>query len=71
MSNHNPETSVIEHPAIIAIAMDIMFAPSHRSHYSELVLTLADKAIERIKAVLVEKEGSENSCTVSETSAPL
>jgi len=40
---------LIDHPAIIAIALDIMFAPSRRVHYSEFVLALADAALDRIR----------------------
>lgn len=68
MSKHIPDVSLIEHPAIIAIAMDVMFTPSHRAHYSDLVLRLADAALERVKGALVQQEGSENSYPESERS---
>ena len=43
----------IDHPEIIAIALDIMITPSRRTYYSTLVLELADAAIARIKHELM------------------
>jgi hypothetical protein len=52
MSKQIPESILIDHPAIVAIALDVMFAPSRRVHYSELVLVLADAALDRIRSKL-------------------
>jgi hypothetical protein len=70
MSKQLPELCITDHPAIIAIAMDIVLTPSHRSHYSDLVLTLADAALERIGAALAKHEGSENSYRAADVSPP-
>lgn len=68
MSKHLPENCITDHPAIIAIAMDVMFCPSHRAHYSELVLMLADAALERIKGALIDHDQTEKSYMRSEAS---
>jgi hypothetical protein len=46
----------IDHPEIIAIAVDLMLTPSRRAHYSTLVLTLADAAMERILFELASRQ---------------
>jgi len=43
----------IDHPEIIAIALDIMITPARRMYYSALVLELADAAIARIRHELM------------------
>ena len=44
----------VDHPEIVAIALDLMLVPARRVHYSALVLMLADAAIERIRRQLGE-----------------
>lgn len=43
----------IDHPEIVAIALDIMLVPARRVRYSPLVLTLADAAIDQIRRALM------------------
>lgn len=42
----------LDHPEIVAIALDVMLVPARRVHYSPLVLMLADAAVERIRCEL-------------------
>jgi hypothetical protein len=63
MSKQIPLPWPIDHPEIIAIALDIMLAPSRRAHYSAAVLMLADAATERIKQQLSNQVVSEASQT--------
>jgi len=41
-----------DHPAIMAIALDLILHPEYRVRHSALVLRLADQAIEKIRASL-------------------
>jgi hypothetical protein len=45
----------LDHPEIVAIAVDVMLAPARRAHYSALVLMLADAALERITLELANR----------------
>jgi hypothetical protein len=54
----------IDHPEIIAIALDVMITPARRIYYSALVLELADAAIARIRHELMMG-------TQPETTAPV
>lgn len=47
----------VDHPEIVAIALDLMLVPARRAHYSSLVLMLADAAIEQIRRQLDEPLG--------------
>jgi len=49
-----------DHPEIVAIALDIMLAPEKRAHYSDLVLMLADAALERIRLELARQSAAES-----------
>jgi hypothetical protein len=42
----------LDHPEIVAIALDVMLVPARRVHYPPLVLMLADAAAERIRREL-------------------
>ena len=42
----------LDHPEIVAIALDVMLVPARRVHYPPLVLMLADAAVERIRREL-------------------
>lgn len=44
----------VDHPEIVAIALDVMLVPARRAHYSSLILMLADAAIDRIRRDLAE-----------------
>jgi hypothetical protein len=46
----------LDHPEIIAIALDLMLDPTRRVHYSSVVLALADAAIVRIRRELAEND---------------
>jgi hypothetical protein len=65
MSKHILDVWPIDHPEIVAIALDVMLAPARRAHYSELVLMLADAALERIKQELAAKSFAEAVPTVA------
>lgn len=52
MTKHISHPLPTEHPEIVAIALDVMLDPARRVHYSALVLTLVDAAIERIQREL-------------------
>lgn len=52
------QTYPINHPEILAIAMDIILEPTRRTHYSSLVLILVDAAIEHIRNQLLTAEES-------------
>ena len=52
MTRHLSQPWPIDHPEIVAIALDLMLAPARRMHYSALVLALADAAIERLRCEL-------------------
>lgn len=52
MTRHIPFPCPIDHPEILAIALDVMLFPARRVHYSSLVLMLADAAIDRIRTEL-------------------
>jgi hypothetical protein len=54
MTKRLPHPWPIDHPEIVAIALDVMLVPSRRVHYSPLVLMLADAAIERIRRELAQ-----------------
>ena len=59
MSKQTPPSWPIDHPAIVAIALDLMLTPARRSHYSALVLMLADAAVEQIKQELATQSSSD------------
>ena len=48
MSTHPPPRTATDHPAVIAIGLEVTLDPSRRRHYSALVLTLADAAIKNL-----------------------
>lgn len=52
MTRRLSETLPLEHPEILAIAFELMLYPNRRTHYSALVLTLADAAMDRIRKQL-------------------
>jgi hypothetical protein len=54
MTRRFPHPWPLDHPEIVAIALDVMLVPARRAHYSPLVLMLADAAIERIRRELAE-----------------
>jgi hypothetical protein len=56
MTRRLPKPWPLDHPEIIAIALDLMLDPTRRVHYSSVVLALADAAIERIRRELAESE---------------
>lgn len=43
------DSFLVDHPEILAIAVDLILHPEHRKYYSEFVLILADAAISLIK----------------------
>jgi len=49
MSSHSQDSWAIDHPEVVAIALDVTLNPSRRRHYSALVLMLADAAAEKIR----------------------
>jgi hypothetical protein len=65
MSKPTPSVWPTDHPEIVAIALDIMLVPARREHYSELVLMLADAALERIKRELTAQSAGESIRAVS------
>jgi len=50
--NHNWQELPSEHPAIMAIALDLILHPEYRARYSAVVLRLVDQAIAKIKVCL-------------------
>ena len=50
--NHKWIDVPADHPAIMAIALDLILHPEYRIQHSVVVLRLADQAIEKIKASL-------------------
>jgi hypothetical protein len=70
MSKQTDSLWPIDHPEIVAIALDVMLAPARRAHYSALVLVLADAAIEKIRHQLSNGAVSD-SPVVPPTSIPL
>jgi hypothetical protein len=52
MSNHRGVDLPIDHPDIVAIAIEVMLHPERRPCYSPIVLSLADAALEYIDAKL-------------------
>jgi hypothetical protein len=50
--NHNWQELPSEHPAIMAIALDLILHPEYRARYSAVVLRLVDEAIAKIKVCL-------------------
>jgi hypothetical protein len=52
MSKHLNKPWPIDHPEIVAIAVDLMRNPARRACYSALVLMLADAALEKISLQL-------------------
>jgi hypothetical protein len=56
MSNHILKSWPLDHPEIVAIAVDVMLTPARRVHYSALVLMLADAAMERISLELANRQ---------------
>lgn len=50
--NHNRRELPFEHPAIMAIALDLIIHPEYRARYSAVVLGLVDQAIAKIKVCL-------------------
>lgn len=53
-----PESCLTGHPAVLAIAVDLILHPQHRQHHSTLVLHLVDKATERIRQCLSPEPNS-------------
>jgi hypothetical protein len=70
MSKQNLSALAVEHPEIIAIALDIMCVPARRVHYSAVVLMLADAAIERIRVELASRAQSDSAATAICPPAP-
>ena len=59
MSNFRPPQSATDHPELVSIGLEVTLDPSRRRHYSDLVLTLADAAMqELIKKIIAAKAGS-------------
>jgi hypothetical protein len=56
MSKPSCATWPIDHPEILAIGVDVTLRPSRRAHYSELVLMLADAAIEHFQQQLTDQK---------------
>jgi hypothetical protein len=63
MSKHLSNTWPVDHPEIVAIAVDLMLNPARRAYYSARVLTLADAALEKISLQLSKSARSGNDPT--------
>jgi hypothetical protein len=70
MSKHPLHNLSIDHPAIVAIALDVTLVPANRVHYSSLVLGLADAAMERIRQQLANAPNSETPTDIPTRTPP-
>jgi len=52
--NHDWREAPSEHPAILAIAVDMILHPEYRARHSPVVLYLVDQAITKIKACVLD-----------------
>jgi hypothetical protein len=71
MSKHIPAAFPLDHPEIIAIAVDVTLSPSRRAYYSSRVLMLADAAMERIQLEFAKREVSQNDPVGPPLSTPI
>lgn len=70
MSKQNSINCPVDHPAIVAIAVDITLEPSNRRFYSTLVLGMADVVVERIRQRLTASENSDLTGALPTTALP-